>query len=74
MAWMFCLYQKTLSDSLLDKVSTEIEKATDKGGWWEGVTLVEDGWGNNNNKSVIATCIYTEDKAYFLGAIELLLL
>ena len=32
--------------------------------------IIEDGWSNVHNESVIATCILSEGKAYFLDANE----
>lgn len=62
--------RKALAGELLDQVSTEVIHQTKKNVEGKPVTLVEDGWSNIHNDPIIATCIHSEGKSYFLDSVE----
>jgi len=60
--------RKELSNSLLDKVYNSINEqvAVELAG--QEVTLVQDGWSDIHNNPVIASCVHTGNKSYFVNA------
>lgn len=62
--------RKALAGELLDKVSAEVLSRTKKCIEGKQVTLVEDGWSNIHNDPVIATCLHSEGRSFFLDSIE----
>lgn len=62
--------RKALSGPLLDKVfdSMNTTVASDLDG--KDVTLVQDGWSDIHNQPVIASCVHTGSKSYFVEAVD----
>jgi hypothetical protein len=60
--------RKTLSDSLLDKVFDSINDQVSEQLDGKDVTLVQDGWSDIHNQPVIASCVHTGEKSYFVTA------
>lgn len=62
--------RKQLADKYLDKVHEGLQTTMAEQLQGKVVTLVEDGWSNIRNEPVIATCVQTHDKTYFIDATD----
>lgn len=62
--------RRDLGGYLLDEVNEECEKllATELEG--KNVTLIQDGWSNVHNQPIIATCLHTGTKAFFIRSVD----
>ena len=62
--------RKALSDNLLNEITTLLENEMMSAIENKECTLMEDGWSNIHNEPVIASCLHTNGKSYFLNAEE----
>lgn len=62
--------RKALSENLLNEVTSKLENQMMLALENKECTLMEDGWSNIHNEPVIATCLHTSGKSYFLKAEE----
>lgn len=62
--------RKTLGGALLDKVHDSLNTAASKSLQGKDVTLIQDGWSDVHNSPVIAHCVHTGSKAFFLSSVE----
>ncbi|GBM92236.1 hypothetical protein AVEN_246641-1 [Araneus ventricosus] len=61
---------KALSENLLNEVTTLLQNDMALALENKECTLMEGGWSNIHNKPVIASCLHTDGKSYFLNAEE----
>ena len=62
--------RKAIGGTLLDKVYESVNEVTARNLKDKPVTLIQDGWSDIHNSPVIAHCIHTGSKAYFLSSEE----
>lgn len=62
--------RKALSENLLNEVTILLENNMTSALENNECTLIADGWSNIRNESVIASCLHTNGKSYFLNAEE----
>lgn len=60
--------RKTLSGTLLDKVFDQVNDNIVEQLEGKDVTLVQDGWSDVHNQPVIASCVHTGNKSFFITA------
>ena len=62
--------RRDLGGYLLDEVNEECEKslATELEG--KNVTIIQDGWSDVHNQPIIATCLHTGTKAFFIRSVD----
>src|SRR5215813_9340948 len=59
-----------LSENLLNEVTSLLDNKMMSALESKECTLIEDGWSNVHNESVIASCLHANGKLYFLNAEE----
>ena len=62
--------RKTLSGTLLDEMTCNLENEMKSQLQGKECTLVQDGWSNIHNDPVIASCLQVENKVFFLEATD----
>ena len=62
--------RRDLGGYLLDEVNEECEKALTTELEGKNVTLIQDGWSNVHNQPIIATCLHTGTKAFFIRSVD----
>ncbi|KAI6656252.1 hypothetical protein LOD99_11315 [Oopsacas minuta] len=63
------LTRKSLAGRLLDKTFNEVTTMTASALEGKDVTLVQDGWSALHNSPVIAHCVHSEERSYFLNSV-----
>ena len=62
--------RKNPAGGLLDKIFNEITIMTASALEGKDVTLVQDGWSDIHNSPVIAHCVHTGERSYFLNSVD----
>jgi len=60
--------RKVIGDSLLDRVTDELQQDMRAALNGKVVTLVQDGWSNCHNEPIVASCLQEGSKSYFLDS------
>ncbi|KAI6647466.1 hypothetical protein LOD99_12462 [Oopsacas minuta] len=62
--------RKSLAGGLLDKTFNEVTTITASALEGKDVTLVQDGWSDIHNSPVIAHCVHSRERFYFLNSVD----
>ena len=62
--------RKSLAGGLLDKIFNEVNTMTASALEGKDVTLVQDGWSDIHNSPIIAHCVHTGERSYFLNSVD----
>ena len=62
--------RKSIAGGLLDKIYIEVTTMAASALEGKEVTLLQDGWSDIHNSLVIAHCVHTEERSYFLNSVD----